>query len=190
MTSYEVESARQPAELLRKAWGWIALRGVFALVFGVLAVAMPGITLAILVMFWGAFALIDGVVALVAGLRIRESGQPLWALIVLGLLGIAAGVIALGWPGLTALTLVFIIGCWAIAIGVLQLVAAFRFRKYIEGEWLHALSGVLSLLFGIVLMARPAVGVVALVWIIGGFAILFGVVLIGMALRLRSLRQR
>ena len=133
---------------------------VFALVFGVLAVAMPGITLAILVMFWGAFALIDGVVALVAGLRIRESGQPLWALIVLGLLGIAAGVIALGWPGLTALTLVFIIGFWAIAIGVLQLVAAFRFRRYIEGEWLHALSGVLSVVFGLAVVLRPGAGAV------------------------------
>ena len=190
MTSYEVESRQQPTEILRKAWGWIALRGVFALIFGVMAVAMPGITLAILVMFWGAYALIDGVVALVAGFRIRESGKPLWALIVLGLLGIAAGVIALVWPGLTALTLVWVIGLWAIAIGVLQIVAAIRFRKYLEGEWLHALSGVLSLLFGIVLMARPAAGVVALVWIIGGFAIMFGVVLIGMALRLRSLRQR
>ena len=190
MTSHDVDFRRQPTELLQKAWGWIALRGVVALMFGVLAITLPGVTLAVLVMFWGAYALIDGVVALLAGFRMRDSGRPLWALVVLGLFGIAAGVIALVWPGLTALSLVLVIGLWAIAIGVLQILAAIRFRKYIEGEWLHALSGVLSLLFGIALLVRPDAGVVALAWIIGGFAILFGMVLIGMAWRLRNLRAR
>jgi uncharacterized membrane protein HdeD (DUF308 family) len=179
----------QRLELLRRAWGWIALRGVFAVLFGVLALVMPGITLAVMIIFWGAYALIDGVVALVAGFRMRENGKPLWSLVFIGLLGIAAGVVTFLWPGLTALTLVFIIGIWAIAVGIFQIVAAVRFRKVIQGEWLHALSGVLSVVFGIAILLQPGAGAMALTWIIGGFAIAFGVLLILMALRLRSVHQ-
>lgn len=189
MASTERMAGQQPLDLLRKQWGWIALRGVAALVFGVLALVMPGITLAILVMFWGAYALIDGVVALIAGFRIRDTGKPLWALIVVGVLGIAAGVVTFLWPGLTALTLIFIIGLWAIAIGVFQIVTAVRLRKHIRGEWLYVLSGVVSVLFGIAVVARPGAGAIALVWLIGSFAIVFGVLLIAMAFRLRSARQ-
>ena len=189
MPSYEIESRQPSAEPFRQAWGWVALRGVIAVLFGALALAMPSITLAILVMFWGAYAVVDGVVALNVGFRIKDSGTPMWALVILGLLGIAAGVIALMWPGLTSLTMVLIIGLWAVAIGVLQIMAAIRFRRHIEGEWLHALSGVLSLVFGFALIFRPSMGAVALAWIIGGFAILFGLVLISMAFRLRSLGQ-
>lgn len=96
-------------------WGWIALRGVAAIVFGLLAFALPGLTVAVMVAVWGAYALIDGVLALVAGWRIRDNGRPLWSVIVLGLLGIAAGVVTFVWPALTALTLILIIGFWAIA---------------------------------------------------------------------------
>ena len=176
-------------ELLRKQWGWVALRGVCALIFGVLALAMPGLTLSILVIFWGAYALIDGVVALLAGFRMGDNGKPLWSLVLIGLLGIAAGVLTFVWPGLTALTLVLIIGSWAVAIGILQIVAAVRFRKHIQGEWLHALSGMLSVVFGAAMVWRPAAGAIALAWLIGWFAILFGVVLIAMAVRLRNARH-
>lgn len=179
----------QALEVLRKQWGWVALRGVCALIFGVLALALPGPTLGILVIFWGAYALVDGVVALMAGFRMGDDGKPLWSLILIGLLGIGAGVLTFFWPGLTALTLVLIIGSWAIAIGILQIVAAVRFRKHIHGEWLHALSGVLSVVFGLAMVWRPAAGAIALAWLIGWFAILFGVVLIAMAFRLRSARH-
>ena len=178
--------ALPPIELMRKEWGWIALRGVLAIIFGVLAFALPGITLAILVIVWGAYALIDGVLALVAGFRLRDGGRPLWSLVIIGLLGIAAGVVTFFWPGVTALTLIFIIGFWAIAIGVFQVFAAFRFRKVIQGEWLHALSGLVSIAFGIAVVLRPGAGALALTWMIGAFAILFGVLLIGMAFKLRS----
>ena len=176
----------QPLERLRQEWGWIALRGICALVFGVLALVLPGVTLALLVIVWGAYALVDGVLALTAGLRMRDNGKPLWSLIVVGLLGIAAGVVTFFWPGVTALTLIFIIGTWAIAIGLFQIMAAVRFRQHIRGEWLHGLSGLLSVVFGIAVVLRPGAGAIALAWLIGWFAIFFGVMLIAMALRLRS----
>ncbi len=175
-----------PLERLRKEWGWIALRGLCAVIFGALALLLPGVTLALLVMVWGAYALVDGVLALAAGLRMRENGRPLWALIIVGLLGIGAGVVTFFWPGVTALTLIFIIGIWAIAIGLFQIIAAVRLRKHIRGEWLHALSGALSVVFGLAVVVQPGAGAIALAWLIGWFAIFFGVVLIAMAFRLRS----
>ncbi|KAF1048943.1 HdeD family acid-resistance protein [Xylophilus sp.] len=174
-----------PPGALGRHWGWIALRGVAALVFGVLAFVLPGLTLAVLVTVWGVYALIDGVLALVAGLRIRDAGRPLWSLVVVGLLGIAAGVVALLWPGITALTLVLIIGVWSVAIGVFQIVAAVHLRKEIAGEWLHALSGLLSIVFGAFVLVAPGAGALALVWVIAGYAVVFGVLLLGLALRLR-----
>lgn len=179
---------QQVLERMRDEWGWIALRGVCALIFGLLALPLPGATLAVLVILWGCYALVDGVLALVAGVRMRENGKPLWSLIVVGLLGIAAGIVTFFWPGLTALTLIFIIGFWAIAIGVFQIIAAVRLRKQIQGEWLHALSGLLSIVFGLAVVLRPGAGAIALAWLIGWFAIFFGVMLLVLAFRLRKQR--
>lgn len=178
--------SQQSVEYFQKQWGWVALRGIGALVFGALALAFPGLTLSILVMFWGAYALLDGISSLVAGLRMGDHGKPLWSLIAVGLLGIGAGLVTFFWPGLTAFTLIFIIGIWAIAIGIFQVIAALRFRKHIQGEWLHALSGVLSIVFGIAVTLQPGAGAIALAWMIGWFAILFGIMLVAMAFRLRS----
>lgn len=182
------QSHVSPFHSLQRQWGWVALRGVCALIFGVLALAMPGLTLSLLVLFWGAYALIDGVSALVAGFRMREGGKPLWSLVFVGLLGIAAGAVTFLWPGLTALTLVIIIGSWAIVAGIFQIVAAVRLRKVIQGEWLHALSGLLSVIFGTAMVLLPGAGAIALAWLIGWFAIFFGLMLLTMALRLRSQR--
>ena len=177
-----------PFQNLQRQWGWVALRGVCALIFGVLALVMPGLTLSLLVLFWGAYALIDGVSALVAGFRMREGSKPMWSLVLVGLLGIAAGAVTFLWPGITALTLVIIIGSWAIVAGIFQIVAAVRLRKYIQGEWLHALSGLLSVIFGAAMVLLPGAGAIALAWLIGWFAICFGVMLIVVALRLRAMR--
>lgn len=173
-------------EALARQWGWIALRGAAAIVFGALACAWPGVTLATLVAFWGAYALVDGALALVGGFSMRENGKPLWAMIVVGLIGVAAGIATFMWPGLTALTLIFIIGYWAILIGVFQIVAAFRLRKAVENEWLLAFSGVASIAFGALLIAQPGAGALALVWLIGGYSIAFGALLVALALRLRA----
>ena len=184
--TFAVENFReQPSERLREKWGWVALRGFSALIFGVLALSLPGVTLTLLVAVWGIYALMDGVLALAAGLRMHEGGKPVWSLILVGLMGLAAGLAAFFWPGLTALTLKLIISSWAIAIGLLQVVATMRLRKHIQGEWLHALSGLLSLVFGLAIVLWPGAGAIALAWLIGWFSILFGAILVTMAFSLR-----
>jgi len=167
-------------------WGSVVLRGVAAVLFGVLAFAWPGITLAALVIVWGAYALADGVLALIAAYRVRDQGKPFWSLLIVGLLGIAAGIVTLIWPGMTALVLLLFIAAWAVVMGIFQIIAAIRLRKEIQGEWLLGLSGVLSVLFGIVMFVQPGAGALALIWAIAGFAIVFGVLLIWLGLKLKQ----
>ena len=174
-------------EYLGRNWGLIVLRGTAAVLFGVLALARPGITLAALVFMWGAYAIADGVLAMVAAWRIRGHGRPLWSLFVVGALGIAAGVVTYRWPGLTALVLLMVIASWAIGVGVLQVVAAIRLRKEIAGEWALGLSGALSVAFGIMAVLHPGAGALAVLWMIGGYAVGFGVLLIALGFRLRAL---
>ena len=132
-------------ELLRRNWGWVVLRGVAAVLFGLLAFALPGITLAVLVLIWGAYAIVDGVLALIAAYRVRDR-RPFWSLLIVGLLGIVAGVVTFLWPVMTALLLLMFIAAWAVVMGIFQIIAAIRLRKVIQNEWLLALSGVLSVL--------------------------------------------
>ncbi len=177
---------RQVADQIGRHWGWVALRGVVAILFGLMALLMPAITLSALVLVWGAFALVDGVLALVAGVRIRDNGKPLWALIVVGLLGIAAGIVTFVYPGLTALVLLYIIAIWALVSGVFQIVAAIRFRKDIRNEWLLGLSGLVSILFGGMMIMQPGAGALALVWVIGLYAVFFGILLLVFSFRLKQ----
>ncbi len=169
-----------------RQWGWIALRGVVAILFGLMAMFMPAITLSALVMVFGAFALVDGVIALIAGFRIRDHGKPLWSMEIIGVLGIAAGLATLFWPGLTALILLYIIAAWALVSGVFQIVAAIRFRREIKNEWFHGLSGLVSVIFGAMLMMNPGPGALALVWVIGIYAVFFGVLVLMFSFRLRK----
>ena len=175
---------------LARNWGWIVLRGVVAVIFGVMAFVWPGITLSVLVLFWGAYALADGVLALVAAFKIRDEGRPMWQLIAVGLLGIAAGVITFMRPGITALALLAFIAVWALATGIFQVAAAIRLRKVIANEWLLGLSGALSILFGVFMLARPGAGALAVVWVIAWYAILFGVALVMLGFRLKGLVNR
>ncbi len=172
---------------LRASWGWIVLRGFVAILFGLAAFLMPGITLAVLVIVWGAYAIADGVFALVAGFRIRDGGKPMWSLVVIGLLGIAAGILTFVWPGMTALVLLVFIAGWALAIGIFQIAAAIRLRKVIDNEWMLGLGGLLSIAFGVLMLARPGAGALAVMWIIGWYATLFGVLLIMLGFRLRGI---
>jgi uncharacterized membrane protein HdeD (DUF308 family) len=167
-------------------WGWILLRGVAAVLFGVLAIAWPGITLATLVIVWGAYALAEGLLTLIAAWQVRDEGRPFWSLVVVGLLGIAAGVITFLWPGITALTLLMIIAVWALIMGIFQIIAAIRLRKVIEREWLLGLSGVASVIFGVLMIISPGAGALAVLWLIAAYAIVFGVLLIVLGFRLRS----
>jgi uncharacterized membrane protein HdeD (DUF308 family) len=166
-------------------WGWIALRGVAAIVFGVLALILPGIALGALVLMWGAYAIVDGVLALVSAFRLRDEGAVRWPLVIVGLLGIVAGVVTFVWPGLTALALLFIIAAWALLVGVFQIVAAIRFRKVLDREWLLILSGLVSVVFGVLMIASPGAGALAVIWLIAAYSIVFGVLLVLFSLRLR-----
>jgi len=175
-------------EYLSRQWWSVALRGVLGVVFGVVALIWPDITLRALVLLYGFYALVDGLLALAAllvgGNLVRERRG--W-LIVEGVAGIAAGVIAFLWPEITALVLLYLIAAWAIATGVLEIAVAIWLRRELRGEWLLALGGIVSVAFGVFLIVRPGEGAVAVVWLIGLFAILFGAALVGLGLRLRRL---
>lgn len=177
-------------EALSRNWGWVALRGAVAVLFGIFAFIWPGITLAALVIVFGAFVLADGILALIAAFKVRDRGKPFWSLVIVGLLGVAAGVITFLWPGMTALLLVTFIGAWAFVMGIFEIVAAIRLRKEIEGEWLMILSGVLSVLFGLFVFFQPGGGALALIWVIGAYAIFFGVLLIVLAFKLKGMGGR
>jgi uncharacterized membrane protein HdeD (DUF308 family) len=178
--------------VLSRNWWAIALRGVAAIIFGVLAFVLPGITLAALIVLFGAYAIVDGIFNLVAAARgeADQRGEPRWWLVLEGIVSIAAGLVAFVWPGLTALTLVYLIGAWAIVTGVLEIVAAVRLRQRIANEWWLVLSGALSIVFGVLVMLAPGAGALAMVFWIGAYAIIFGALLVGLAFRLRSLRSR
>ncbi|HEU4399233.1 MAG TPA: HdeD family acid-resistance protein [Actinomycetota bacterium] len=175
-------------EYLSRYWWAVTLRGALAVVFGVIALIWPDITLHALVLLYGFYALVDGLLALAAlvigGNLVRDRRG--W-LIVEGVAGIGAGVVAFLWPGITALVLLYLIAAWAIATGVLEVVVAIWLRRELRGEWLLALSGIVSVVFGVFLIVRPGEGAIAVVWLIGVFAILFGVALVGLGLRLRRL---
>ena len=170
---------------LERNWWLILLRGVCAIIFGVLTFIWPGITLLTLVLFYGAYALIDGAIAIWAAI-VGGEPAPRWWLLIVGLLGIAAGLVTLLMPGVTALVLLLFIAFWAILTGVMQIVGAIRLRKEIDNEWMLAAGGVLSVLFGIILIVQPGAGALGLLFVIGAYALIYGAILIGLALRLHN----
>jgi uncharacterized membrane protein HdeD (DUF308 family) len=171
--------------VLAKYWWLLLLRGIVAILFGVLAFIWPGITLLTLVLFYGAFALADGVLALGHAIMGGNVGSRWWLALV-GIAGIVAGLVTFLMPGLTALVLLFFIAGWAIAMGVFQIVGAIRLRKEIDNEWSLGLSGALSVLIGIILLVAPGAGALGLIWVIGAEAIVFGILLVMAALKLKN----
>jgi uncharacterized membrane protein HdeD (DUF308 family) len=170
---------------LAKNWWMLLLRGIAAIVFGLLALAWPGMTLLTLVLFYGAYALVDGVLAVVAAIT-GGAPMPRWWLAIVGLLGIAAGLLTFLMPGLTAILLLYFIAGWAIATGVLQIIGAIRLRKEIDNEWLLILGGIVSVLFGVAMMAAPGAGALALITVIGIYAVITGVLLVALSFRLKK----
>jgi uncharacterized membrane protein HdeD (DUF308 family) len=174
-------------ETLAKNWWAIALRGVVAILFGVMAIAWPGLTLGAFVLLFGVFAVVDGIFALAAAFA-GGSGRPWWALVLKSIVSFAAGAVTFLLPGITALALLFVIAFWAIVVGLMEIMIAIRLRKEIKGEMFLALSGALSIVFGLLLIARPGAGALALTWMIGGYAIGFGLILLALSFRLKGLR--
>jgi uncharacterized membrane protein HdeD (DUF308 family) len=176
--------------VLARNWWALVLRGAGAILFGILAFVWPGLTVAALVALFGAFALVDGVLALIAAWRAAERRRPWWPMALEGLAGVALAVLTFLWPGATAFALLYLIAAWAILTGVLEVAAAVRLRREIEGEWLLALIGTASVAFGLLAVIFPGSGAVAIVWAIAAYALVFGVLLVGLGLRLRRWRQR
>lgn len=170
---------------LRQNWWLFLLRGVAAIVFGIAAFLWPGLTLQVLMLLFGAYVLVDGVFGLVQSIRNREQMSQWWLWALEGLLGIAVGVLTFIAPGVTAYVLLIFIAAWAVVGGIIRIVMAIRLRKEIRGEWFLVASGALSVLFGVVIFVMPEAGVLSIVWLIGFYAILFGILFIGLALRLR-----
>jgi uncharacterized membrane protein HdeD (DUF308 family) len=167
-------------------WWSIVLRGVCAILFGLLAWVWPGVTLSVLVLLWAGYTLADGVLAL-AGAFSRTSTAPWWALLIIGLVSLFAAAFAIFFPGLTAVGLLYLIGFWAIVTGALEIVAAIQLRREIEGEFWLGFAGLASILFGVLLIMRPGLGALAVMWMIGTYAIALGILLIAHGLHVRSL---
>jgi uncharacterized membrane protein HdeD (DUF308 family) len=149
----------------------------------------PGLTVAALVILFGAYSLVDGIFAVVAAFERIGKQERWWALLIVGILGIGTGIITFVWPGITALVLLTFIGVWAVLTGVMEVVAAIQLRKEMENEWLLAIGGLLSVLFGLFVLIFPGAGAISLVWLIASYAFVFGIVLIILGFRIRSWQQ-
>ena len=178
------------AEALSRNWWILLLRGLAAIAFGVLTWMRPGISLAALVLFFAALAVADGILGTWMALDGRKENEDWWVLLLAGLVGVGVGVVTFVAPGITALALLFYIALWAIAKGVLEVIAAIRLRKEIEGEWMLVLAGLASILFGGLLIVRPGAGALAILWLLAAYAVVFGVLLVLLAFKVRSFARR
>jgi uncharacterized membrane protein HdeD (DUF308 family) len=173
-------------ELLARSWWMLALQGAMALTFGILALLWPGATLIVLVALFAAWALLGGAASVIAAIQHRKTDDGWWLVLVLGLVSLAAGVIAVLNPGITILVLVMVMGVNALITGVLEIVMAIRLRKQIEREWLLGLAGAVSVIFGMLVFLFPAAGALAMVWLVSFYATFTGVLLLALAFKARK----
>lgn len=176
-------------DVLSRNWWTFAVRGIAAVIFGIVALAMPGIALLVLVFLFGAYALVDGVFALIAAVREAEAHNRWAHLLFVGIFGILVGAITFFYWQITAFALLYLIAAWAVVTGILELVGAFELRRHLPGDLWWVLAGLASIAFGIVLILRPLSGALAVVWIVGIYAIVFGGFLIALAFKLRGLKR-
>ncbi len=175
---------------MAQSWWSYALRGVAAIIFGILAFISPGSTILALVLVFGIYALVDGGLAVIAAFQMRGVSDRWWVVLLEGLAGIVAGIIALIYPQITASALLLLIAFWAVFTGIFEIVAAIRLRREITNEWALILGGILSVILGIILVAYPFAGAVGLIWAIGIYAVLFGLSLLVLAFRVRGLASQ
>jgi uncharacterized membrane protein HdeD (DUF308 family) len=186
-TTNELAAAEQSvADMFNRNWMLLAFRGMAAVLFGILAFVWPGLTVLTLVYLFGFYALVNGVLALLVAYRAPKGYKKYGALMIEGVLSILAGLIAFAMPGITALSLLILIACWAIVTGVFEIVAAIRLRKVVSHEWLLIIAGIASIGFGVLVMIAPGAGALALVWWIGAYTFAFGLLLMLLAFRMRQ----
>ena len=171
-------------ENLVKYWWVFLLRGILGVLFGIAAFVWPGLTLMILVIFFGTYCLVEGIASLIGALGSKRWGLHLFH----GLISIGAGLVTLLWPAITGISLIMIIGIWAMIGGASEVIAAIQLRKEIENEWLLGLSGLISVLFGLFVFLAPGAGALALVWMIAFYAVFVGLLMIGLGIRLHGLK--
>jgi uncharacterized membrane protein HdeD (DUF308 family) len=176
--------------LLARHWWAVGLRGLAAIIFGILAFVVPNITLIVLIAFFGAYALVDGAIAVYLAIQGRENNRNWGWLLVEGIAGILIGILTFRWPGVTAYVLLAFIAAWAIITGIMEIFEAIELRRIINNEWLLILSGAASVVFGLLLIIFPSSGILTLIWLIGIYAIIFGALLLVLAWRLRGMTQR
>jgi uncharacterized membrane protein HdeD (DUF308 family) len=176
-------------DVLGKNWWAVLIRGVLAIIFGIIAIGWPGHALLALVLVFGAYAFVDGIFTIVAAFRSAARHAHWIALLLEGILGVIVGLIAFFDPRIAILAFAYVVGFWAIVTGVLELFAAFRLRRELGGEILLILGGLASVLFGILLLVFPGPGVLTVALIIGIYALIFGVLLVILSFRLRSWHQ-
>ncbi len=177
---------KELSNIFSRNWWKLLLRGLAAITFGVLSWVLPGVSLEVLVLLFGAFVFVDGIFGTWMAIEGRKGYDDWWVLLLWGLVGIGMGTLTFLAPGVTAVALLFFVVVWAISTGVLEIVVAIRLRKEIKDEWLLILGGLLSVVFGVLLMAHPGAGALALMWLIGTFAVAFGFVLVSLAFKVRS----
>jgi uncharacterized membrane protein HdeD (DUF308 family) len=170
--------------ILIRNWWALALRGAAAVIFGLIAFALPGVTLTVLVLFFAAYLLVDGIFALVAGLRAAERHERWGALALEGILDLIAGALVVMWPGLTLVVFVYMAAFWALVSGIALLIAAFRLHRE-HGEWMMILAGLLSIAWGILVALFPIAGLLVWAWWVGAYALIFGIAMLILAFRLR-----
>lgn len=173
--------------LLCLSWRYLIIRGLAALAFGLAAMAWPGLTLALLILMFGAFVLLDGLLALVSGFQHKDLDPQWWVIALQGLTGVVIGIMTFAWPAATGMVILLLIAAWALLTGTLQVVTALRLRQEIQGEWFYVLSGAVSIIFGLLLVARPGAGAMAVITVIGFFAILAGILQLTLGFKLRGL---
>ena len=178
------------SDILSRYWWMTLLRGVFWILFGIVLFARPGISLLSLTLALGVILFIDGVINVVNAVSGRKEHDDWWVLLLTGLAGIGIGLLTFYNPAATAIAVVLYVAIWAIATGLLEIVAAVRLRKQITGEFWLALAGIASVAFGVLLAARPGVGALTILWLIGAYAIVFGVILLLLAFKVRSGAKR
>jgi len=176
-------------EKFTQNWWMYAVRGLVAIIFGILAFTRPEQALQALVLVFGAFALVDGIFAIVAGIATHGYFERWWAVLLEGVSGVVIGLLTFFWPSMTALVLLYFIAAWALITGIFEIVAAIQLRREITGEWMLILGGLLSIVFSVVLFVFPAAGAVSVIWMIGIYAVFFGISEMIFAFRLHGLRR-
>ena len=178
------------ADLYKNAWWMLLIRGIFLVLFGILAVTWPGLALYTFIIFFSVFALVHGLMAVIGSIANRAGNEDWWLVLLEGVVSIIIGIMAFAWPGVTALMLAYFIAAWALIMGILRIYGAIKLRKVIEGEWLLIIGGIISALFGIFVFARPLAGALVLAWLIGIYAIVFGLLGIILSFRVRSWQKK